>query len=245
MDGTAVAFDGLCLTGPAPVFFDNGPQSPVSYVEGVMSEYEGPVSAAQRNHQQERACARLLGVLAGITADGHLHDLEVQFLRTWLAENTHAAEHWLGAKLLKEIDHVMADGVITDAERASLLASLQGASGTQFAETGSSTPETVAFPADQCEVVFAGRTFVLTGKFQHGTRAECEAATAVAGGSCTDSVSKKVHYLVIGSAGATVSWKQASYGNKIDAAMKLREKGHAIYVLTETAWQDGFAQQSS
>lgn len=195
-----------------------------------------PVSRVQLRHQGERACARLQGLLAGITADGQLHDMEVQFLRTWLAENKEAASHWLGAQIIASIDHVMADGVITDAERQSLLVTLQDASGVQFAETGSVTPETVAFPADECEIFFPERTFCLTGKFGFGPRGDCEAATVAAGATCTDSVSKKVHYLVIGGAGATASWKQASYGQKIDSAMKLREKGHSIYVLTESAW---------
>ena len=62
-------------------------------------EFGGQASRTQQRHQGERACARLLGLIAGITADGHLHDLEIQFLRTWLAENTQAADHWLGAQL--------------------------------------------------------------------------------------------------------------------------------------------------
>ncbi len=202
-----------------------------------MDEYGGRISRTQERNQGERACARLLGLIGGITADGHLHDLEIQYLRTWLSENKQAAEHWLGAQLIEQIDHVMADGVITDAEREALMTTLQTASGVQFAATGSVTPEPVGFPADECEVVFADRTFCLTGKFEFGSRGQCEAATIAAGATCVDSVTKKVHYLVIGSAGATSSWKQASYGQKIDSAMKLREKGHPVYVLTEAAWR--------
>lgn len=204
-----------------------------------MDEYGGLQSRTQVRHDGERACARLLGLIAGVTADGHLHDLEIQFLRTWLAENHQAAAHWLGAQIVEQIDHVMADGVVTDAERASLLSTLQSASGMQFADTGSVTAEPVGFPSDDCEVVFADRTFCLTGKFEYGSRGQCEAATMAAGATCVDSVTKKVHYLVIGAAGATASWKQASYGQKIDSAMKLREKGHPIYVLTESVWRSG------
>ena len=203
-----------------------------------MDGYTGPTSRVQVRHQGERACSRLLGLIAGITADGHLHDLEIQFLRTWLAENKQAAEHWLGAQLIEQIDHVMADGVITEGERQALMATLQTTSGVQFAETGSVTAEPVGFPADDCDVVFVDRAFCLTGKFEYGSRGHCEAATLAAGATCADSVSKKVHYLVIGAAGATASWKQASYGQKIDSAMKLREKGHPIYVLTEAAWRN-------
>ena len=211
----------------------------------MSQEFDEPFSKVQQHHHRERTCARLQGLIAGITADGHLHDLEVQFLRTWLSENREARQHWLGSQLVEAIDQVMADGVITDAERDFLMAQLQAISGVHFSETGSVTPDAVAFPADECEVVFAARTFVLTGKFHHGSRGECEAATVAAGATCTDSVSKKVHYLVIGDAGATSSWKQASYGNKIDAAMKLREKGHPIYVLTEAAWRSALPAVAS
>lgn len=202
-----------------------------------MTEPQWQDSAHLQKLRLERACAQLIGVLAGITADGQLHDLEIQFLRTWLAEQRDVTEHWLGAQISQQIDHVMADGVITDDERAQLLQSLQGACGVQFAETGAVTPEPISsFPADECEVVFQGRTFCLTGKFHFGSRGDCEAATVAAGGNCASDVSKKVNYLVIGSAGATASWKQATYGNKIDTAMKLREKGHPVYVLTEESW---------
>ena len=210
-----------------------------------MDEYSGLVSRTQVRHQGERACARLLGLIAGITADGHLHDMEIQFLRTWLAENSQAGEHWLGAQLIEQIDHVLADGVITDVEREALLTTLQTTSGAQFAVTGSVTAEAVGFPADDCEVIFADRTFCLTGKFEFGSRGQCEAATLAAGAACADSITKKVHYLVIGSAGATASWKQASYGQKIDSAMKLREKGHPIYVLTEAAWRGALGRAVS
>ena len=204
----------------------------------AMDEYTGPASRTQMRNQEERSCARLLGLIAGITADGHLHDLEIQFLRTWLAENKQVAEHWLGAQLIAQIDQVLADGVVTDAERDALMTTLQTASGAQFAETGSVTAEPVSFPADECDVVFTDRMFCLTGKFEFGPRGQCEGATIAAGAQCTDTVTRKVHYLVIGSAGATASWKQASYGQKIDSAMKLREKGHPIFVLTEAAWRN-------
>ncbi|MGO4395229.1 hypothetical protein AB4Z46_28115 [Variovorax sp. M-6] len=42
------------------------------------TEYGGPTSKVARNHQAERSCAQLLGLISGITADGHLHDLEIR-----------------------------------------------------------------------------------------------------------------------------------------------------------------------
>lgn len=208
-----------------------------------MQEYDGLQSKAQQSRETERACSQLLGLISGITADGQLHDLEIQFLRTWLAENHQAAEHWLGSRIADQIDAVLADGRITDAERSALMQTLQGVAGVQFAETGCVTPDPMAFPADDCIVQLSGATACLTGKFHFGSRAECEQATAAAGATCHDSVTRKLTYLVIGSSGVTTSWKQATYGNKIDAAMKLKEKGHPIYIVAEEVWRAGLAQQ--
>lgn len=203
-----------------------------------MSEVATPQSATLRRNRTEKACAQLLGLITGITADGHLHDLEIQFLRTWLSEKRSEGHHWLTEQLFHQIEHIMVDGVVTDAERAELLVSLQSAAGVNFAETGCVTPDTIAFPADDCEVIFEGNTFCLTGPFLFGSRAECEAATTAAGGICVGSVTKKTRYLVIGGAGASKSWKQASYGQKIDSAMKLKEQGVLIYILAEEKWQE-------
>lgn len=207
-----------------------------------MDKYQGQPSAALQKHQTERACAQLLGLIAGITADGQLHDLEIQFLRTWLSSNQQASTHWLGSRLAAQIDHALADGHVSEEARATLMAALQGAAGVQFAETGSVTPEVVAFPADDCTVQLQGATVCLTGKFHFGSRSECELATVASGASFAGSVTRKVHYLVIGSAGATASWKQATYGAKIDAAMKLKEKGHPIFIVPEELWHAGLTK---
>lgn len=215
-------------------------QAAQAFISGAKTEVNRPAyptSAAIRERRTDRACAQLLGLIAGVTADGHLHDLEIQFLRTWLAEKQGDGEqHWLLTQVATHIDRILADGVITDTERAELLAVLQEAGGTDFAETGSVTAETLAFPADDCEVAFGGNTFCLTGKFHHGSRSDCEAATTAAGGACAGNVTRSTRYLVIGEAGATVSWKHASYGNKIDAAMKLKEGGHPIRIVGESVW---------
>ena len=202
-----------------------------------MSDYDGPHTKAAQAHRAERACAQLLGLVSGITADGQLHDLEIQFLRTWLAQNRSANEHWLGGRIAAHIDAVLADGCVSEDERTGLLLELQSAAGVEFANTGCVTSETIAFPADDCEVRLDGAVVCLTGKFHFGGRADCEKATITVGATCVDSVTKKVNYLVICSAGATASWKQASYGNKIDAAMKLKEGGHRISILDEKAWR--------
>lgn len=51
-----------------------------------------------------------------------------------------------------------------------------------------------------------------------------------------------MRHLVIGSAGATTSWKQATYGNKVESALKLKEKGHEIFILNKGAWRGALGQ---
>lgn len=198
---------------------------------------ETPAKALER-HTMERACARLQGLIGGITADGHLHDLEIQFLRTWLAGERVSTDHWLGRSITQHLDAVLADGHVSDEERAWLLDRLQEACGVQFSSTGSATPETAsAFPADDGPIDLKGKKVCLTGKFLHGARNTCAAITERAGATCVARVTLDTDYLVIGGAGATASWKQASYGEKIDAAMKLKERGHHILILNEATWQ--------
>ena len=43
-----------------------------------------------------RSCESLLGIAAGLIADGDLNTQEVQFLSTWLSENPALAESWPG-----------------------------------------------------------------------------------------------------------------------------------------------------
>ncbi|MFV0679243.1 BRCT domain-containing protein [Ottowia sp.] len=210
----------------------------------MTDDYHGPTSNLQRQYRIERACSQLLGVIGGITADGHLHDLEIQYLRTWLNEQRDKNDNWLHGSALELVEHVLADGVVTDAERADLLVKLQDLSGTHFADTGAATAETTAFPVDAGPALFDSHSYCLTGKFLFGGRAKCKAATEAAGGVVVDSVTRSTSFLVIGAAGATVSWKQASYGAKIDAAMRLKQSGLGIQILDEATWTMGVSGPS-
>ncbi|ERL01426.1 hypothetical protein O999_06660 [Pseudomonas putida LF54] len=49
-------------------------------------------------------------------------------------------------------------------------------------------------------------------------------------------MSKKIHYLVIGSIG-NEQWLHSSYGTKIKKAVEIREAGANIAIVSEAHWQ--------
>jgi len=48
-------------------------------------------------------------------------------------------------------------------------------------------------------------------------------------------ITQKLDYLIIGELSSR-DWRFSSYGRKIEKAMLLQEKGHALQIVTEEAW---------
>ena len=85
------------------------------------------------------------------------------------------------------------------------------------------------------EIRFAGASFVFTGKFASGTRAECQEAVEALGAVAQNSVTSNTNYLTIGNEGSE-SWRQGSYGRKIEKAMLLRMETGKPAILAESDW---------
>ena len=191
---------------------------------------------AARRHRLNRALEQLLGIASGIMADGHLHDQEVQFLSTWLRENADVAAAWPGSAVSKAVRDTLADGVITDVERDHLVMVLSEFSGSEFSLAGSVTPMVTSLPIDdQVTVQLMHAGVCHTGEFIYGTRAAVERATLRAGGTPSDSVSKRVEYLVVGTR-VSPNWAHTTYGRKIQRAVELQESGHGIEIISERRW---------
>lgn len=199
-------------------------------------EVDKAVAVAMANRALTRAAQVLTGIVTGIVADGHLHDLEVQMLSTWLAENGDVARVWPGSAIARLLQEVLDDGVITTEERAHLLRQLQQLVGSDFSETGSVTPDTSGLPYDHdCEVLLRDAGVCLTGEFLYGTRSACERLTEKVGGCPQSAVSKKTAFVVVGTH-VSPNWVNTSYGRKIMRAMELREQGHRILIVHEKQW---------
>lgn len=191
---------------------------------------------AMRQRQLTRLTEMLMGMVTGMVADAHLHDMEIKLLATWLDEHAEAAARWPGLVIARKVREVMADGVITEAERAHLLAVLQGLAATDFYATGSASPEVAALPIDDYVTVTMVNAGVChTGVFLYGTRAACERLTLKAGGMPLDNVSKRTDILVVGTQ-VSPDWAHTSFGRKIQRAAELQEEGHRIAIISERRW---------
>lgn len=199
------------------------------------------IAQAMAHRQMTRAAQLLDGIVMGMLADGEINDQEVLMLSTWLTQNAEAASVWPGSAILQAVREVLADGVITAVEREHLLSQLKMITGSDFAETGTVTPDPVGIPYDEnCAVTLRDAGVCMTGEFVFGTRSACERVSEKAGATLYSNVSKKVHFLVVGTR-VSPNWISESYGRKIQAAMELRANGHHIAVIPEKRWVEVLA----
>jgi NAD-dependent DNA ligase len=189
-----------------------------------------------RKRQLNKSMEMLLGLVTGIIADGHLHDLEIKLLHSWLADHGEVTAVWPGSVVAQLLNTILADGVITEAEREHLLKNLRQLAVTDFAHTGSISPEVITLPVDEhCPVALRDANICLTGEFLFGTRAKCEEIAARAGATPHGTVTRKIAYLVIGT-NVSPHWAHTSYGRKIEQAMELQRAGHPIRIISERRW---------
>ncbi|MBW1723595.1 MAG: BRCT domain-containing protein [Deltaproteobacteria bacterium] len=192
--------------------------------------------AATETRLLKRSCESLLGICAGLLADGVLSDDEIHFLSVWLDENENIATTWPGEVVYARVKDVLADGVVTEDERDYLKQSLSELLGAPFQETGATSGVSVRLPVDDVEtIIVPGRSFCFTGNFLYGTRKACERAVTERGGDPRPRVTLDLNYLVIG-AMTTHEWAHTSYGRKIEKAVAYREKGRPIQIVNEEQW---------
>lgn len=208
-----------------------------------MAENYG-LEQALANRQLGKSMQVLTGIVTGIVADGALHDLEIHMLNTWLAEHGEVTGTWPGSSIAQLLRDALADGSISAQERGHLLLTLQRLVGSDFAATGAVAPEVAALPFDEDGPIdLRDRVLCFTGEFVFGTRRRCEDATELAGGITSKSVSKKLHYLVVGTH-ISPAWITESYGRKIAQAMELQQAGHGIAIVHERRWTEALSRHA-
>ena len=201
--------------------------------------YEG-VNAAARiclaKRELTKAAQVLNGICAGIAADNHINDQEIHFLKTWLLDNDEIASVWPGYILADRVRSILADGIITEDERQDFVSTLKELSGNRFTDTGAAQADSPALPCDELpSIFFRNMTFCFTGGFLYGTRSDRERIVSSLGGKPLKQVTKKLHYLIIGTF-IEPSWANTTYGRKIETAVLHRDSGSGLCIASEYYW---------
>lgn len=206
----------------------------------IYGEFEGSRHFNQAR-MDRRAADALVGLAAGIAADGVVSQTEAVFLHQWLESNLAHLDDPVINLLYSRLNNMLADGVLDDDEAAELLETLRAFGGLKVQSPVSPTAPFVApndLPLNQPlpDIEWNGRLFVFTGVMAYGPRKECQKLVTDRGGEIGKNISKKTHYLVIGSIGND-QWRHSSYGLKIMKALELREAGAPIALVSEDHWQ--------
>ncbi|MCL6704364.1 BRCT domain-containing protein [Pseudomonas sp. T1.Ur] len=188
-----------------------------------------------------RAADALVGLAAGITADGIVNTNEAIFLKQWLENNLAHLNDPVINLLYSRLASMLQDDALDPDESLELLNILRsfsgvGIDGPQVDGATAFAPTDLPFNSPVPDLVWVGRTFVFTGVMAYGPRKDCQALVEERGGLIGGGVSKKVHYLVVGSVG-NEQWRHSTYGTKIMKAVELREAGASIAIVGEDHWQ--------
>lgn len=181
-----------------------------------------------------RQIDELVGLARGVAADGDINQAEAEFLQKWLAANVAISQQPLIRTLYERINEALADGVLDDEEKASLLETLGSFSNRDFELGEVLKSSTLPLCDPPPTLSFKGRTYCFTGTFIYGQRKACERAVVERGG-VSGGLSRKTEVLVIG-AYATDSWKHSTFGNKILQASEWRDEGRPISIVSEEHW---------
>ena len=188
-----------------------------------------------RKNIDDRQIDTLIGISKGIIADGNINQSEATFLLTWLIQSRQASDNPIIANLLERVDAMLKDNSLDPEESIELLKTLQSIAGDK-SEVGE-LAKTAFLPVDNPapDITFPERCFVFTGTCAYGTRSQCIQATESLGGKISDGITKTVNFLVLG-AYVTDSWAHETYGRKIEKAMKYRDEGVPLSIITEAHW---------
>jgi len=179
----------------------------------------------------------LIGISVGLIADDQINQLEAQFLQKWIETNLAHLDDPVVNILFRRLNDMLSDGILSAEEAEDLMLLLKQFTGIAPASNAlalrvSSLPLNDPLPI----IDWSDRTFMLTGTMAYGPRKSCESLIVERGGLIGAGVSKKVHYLIVGSVG-NEQWLHSSYGTKIKRAVELRESGIPIAIVSEEHWQ--------
>jgi DNA polymerase III subunit epsilon len=209
----------------------------------LVDEHGQPPATFTAALRSDRSTSELIGLAKGVIADGVVTEPEFGLLVSWLEANPEAAACYPGNVLSGRIERILADGRVDPDELEDIAAVLRELSGASQGEIrGANLSATLPLDAPQPQIEFTGRRFVLTGQFAYGPRSVCEREVLARGGEVAKTANRRTDYLVIGTI-ASPNWYHTSHGRKIEEAVRLRERGSGLAIVSEDHWATALDQE--
>ncbi len=186
--------------------------------------------------ESESKINEFVGLLAGITADNSLNNLEIAKLLSWLESNQDIKTQWPVNVIAEQLHLAFEDNIVTPDEREHLLEVMKQITGIRFEESGVAYGMATEFFEDDInELNHENSVFCFTGTFVTGTRSVVQNTAKSKGAIIKKDVTKNVDYLVIGTL-ASRDWRFTSHGRKIEKALTLKNSGRPIIIINERTW---------
>jgi len=186
------------------------------------------------------------GIMGGIASDGRVTAEELRTLRDWMEDHQDLAGHWPFTETDSLLTSILADGIVDADEHQRMLAWCGS-----FVDI--STHKTLVAPATGFGsemqgiaavapvIIFAGRSFCVTGASARAKRREIQQQIADLGGMISDGIRQDLNYLVYCDAGQKC-WAYACYGRKVERVMENRKAGVATtLIIAEADYWDALA----
>lgn len=169
----------------------------------------------------------LLGLLSGIAADNEIKAIEFKYLWDWLNNNEDLKGMFPFDEIYSIVFQIGTRRAITDSEKKFLITAFK------WTEQEAALKNNPFFPWEIDPIVdFQGRKFCITGVSPKHPRAELILAIKSKGGTAAENVTRDLSYLVV-CAERNRAWTHACYGRKIEQAIRLRKRGHAVAIISE------------
>ncbi len=206
------------------------------YILRSPSDTDNAPAFVQRAMKWAKGTNELHGLIRGILADGVVNEKEATAARQWFRNNPDTLSDLLVKRLFDRLERVFSDGIVTQDELCDLREIFSEYTGSPDEAKPASLPLDQPVP----DIDFPNRSYCFTGTFVSGKRNWCADQTANRGGLVTDSISRDLYALVIGSK-VSQGWANQSYGRKIEKAVLLKDEQkklgiEPVKIICEEHW---------
>jgi hypothetical protein len=206
-------------------------------------EHGQPLNRFYRARQnRDRSINELLGVCKGIVADGKVNQEEAEYLCEWLQANRDVRDEWPADILRARIAEYLEDGVLDLDEKEELFDLLRRTAAKSDGIVPANHSTMLPFDSPLPDLIFHGRRFCLTGRFNTGTRGVCARFVESLGGVPIDNPLQAGCVVVVGVIGSR-DWVHSTHGRKIEKAVAYRSSGYPVSIIPEYHWYDGLCRE--